>query len=264
MQKYLNIKVAIIALIVFIIAGCFFGNAAKKTEIKLDNDQTVQLLAEENVKDNNSADQQPEQSADSQKAETPTATDTPKDPAAEPVVSQNSAPKTVDTNAEDTAPAPKFKINNRLVSWGYTKSSGRTIDTIIIHSSYNAVGSDVHDLDDIINKEYKPAGVSPHYIIDRNGKIYRLVADQNIAYHAGVSKVPDGRVSVNDFSIGIEVVEMQSENPSSAQYSSLKSLLSYLKDKYKIKYVLGHSDIAPGRKDDPWNFSWSQIGGKEK
>ena len=154
---------------------------------------------------------------------------------------------------------PNFLIKNRLVNWGFTKTNGRKIDTIIVHSSYNALGGDVHSVSDIINKEYKPAGVSPHYIISRRGTIYRLVQDKNIAYHAGVSKMPDGRTNVNNFSLGIEIVETKSESPSDAQYLALKKLLNYLKGKYKIKYVLGHSDIAPGRKTDPWNFDWKKI-----
>ena len=114
-------------------------------------------------------------------------------------------------------------------------------------------------MEDIIYKEYKPYGVSPHYIISHDGKIYRLVEDKNIAYHAGESKVPDGRTGVNNFSLGIEIVNTKSEKPNEAQYNALRNLLTYLKSEYKIKYVLGHSDIAPGRKDDPWNFDFERV-----
>jgi hypothetical protein len=159
--------------------------------------------------------------------------------------------------SSDTSGAPK--IINDLVGWGFTKTNGRTIDTIIIHSSYNATGGDPHSVEDIINNEYKPNGVSPHYIIGRDGTIYRLVPDQDIAYHAGVSQMPDGRTNVNNFSIGIEIVETMAESPGAAQYASLNNLLGYLHAKYPIKHILGHSDIAPGRKTDPWNFDWSKI-----
>jgi N-acetyl-anhydromuramyl-L-alanine amidase AmpD len=151
------------------------------------------------------------------------------------------------------------KIIDSLVNWGFHSVSGRKIDTIIIHSSYNALDSNVHNIRTIINREYKPAGVSPHYIISRNGTIYRLVQDQNVAYHAGVSKMPDGRTGVNNFSLGIEIVETRFESPTKDQYKALKELVVYLKSKYKIKYVLGHSDIAPGRKTDPWNFDWKKL-----
>ena len=166
-------------------------------------------------------------------------------PAVTPVVSSNAAG------------APK--IINNLVAWGFAKTSGRTIDTIIIHSSYNATGGDSHSVEGIINNEYKPNGVSPHYIIGRDGSIYRLVPDQDIAYHAGVSKMPDGRTNVNNFSLGIEIVEAMAEGPSAAQYAALNSLLGYLAGKYPIKHILGHSDIAPGRKTDPWNFDWKKV-----
>lgn len=151
-----------------------------------------------------------------------------------------------------------FKISSHLVSWGYEKASDRKIDTIIIHSSYNALGGDEYDLDKLID-EYKEYGVAPHYLIDRKGKIYQLVADKNIAYHAGESKVPDGRTGVNNFSLGIELMNTKSDKYTEGQYSALKNLLASLKKKYKIKYVLGHNQIAPGRKTDPWNFDWGKI-----
>lgn len=151
-----------------------------------------------------------------------------------------------------------FKIIFKPVSWGYQSLNSRFIDTIIIHSSYDALGSDPYNLDGLI-KEYKLYGVAPHYLIDRKGKIYRLVADNNAAFHAGESEVPDGRNNVNNFSIGIELMNTKSDNCAREQYESLNRLLSYLENKYKIKYILGHSQIASGRKDDPWNFDWDKI-----
>jgi hypothetical protein len=150
------------------------------------------------------------------------------------------------------------KIINRLVNWGYQESSGRSIDTIIIHSSYNAIGGDEYSLEKLIS-EYKGYGVSPHYLIDRAGNIYRLVSDENIAYHAGESKTPDGRTGVNNFSVGIEMMNTKSDDYTDSQYNALRDLLAYLRGKYKIRYTLGHSDIAKDRKDDPWNFNWNKI-----
>jgi N-acetyl-anhydromuramyl-L-alanine amidase AmpD len=43
------------------------------------------------------------------------------------------------------------------------------------------------------------------------------------------------------------------------QYDALKLLISDLGGKYKITSVLGHNQIAPGRKDDPWNFEWGKL-----
>lgn len=152
----------------------------------------------------------------------------------------------------------ELKIKNNLVIWGHTKSSGRTIDTIIVHSSYNALGGDEYDKDLLI-KEYKEYGVSPHYLIDRKGKIYRLVDDKNVAWHAGVSKVPDEREGVNNFSIGIELINNKEDKYTKEQYNSLNDLIDYLKGKYKIKYILGHDEVSPGRKTDPWNMDWKKV-----
>lgn len=158
----------------------------------------------------------------------------------------------------EVAKSNSFKIVNRLMSGGYQKSSGRKIDTVIIHSSYDALGDDPFDVGGIID-EYKDYGVSAHYLIGRDGTIYRLVEEKNIAWHAGVAKVPDGRTDVNSFSIGIEMINTKTDKFTSDQYSALNKLLGQIKSNYDIKYVLGHDQVAPGRKDDPWNIEWGKV-----
>lgn len=152
----------------------------------------------------------------------------------------------------------ELKITNKLLTWGFEKISEREIDTIILHSSYDALGKDPFSITGII-EEYREYGVSAHYLMGRGGETYRLVEDGNIAYHAGVSKMPDGRTGVNTFSIGIELVNTEEGKITKEQYSSLNILISDLKKKYPIKYVLGHSDIAPGRKTDPWGIEWDKV-----
>lgn len=154
--------------------------------------------------------------------------------------------------------ASPLDIRNHLVSWGFAKSNGRTVDTIIIHSSYDALSGNPYSLEGLI-KEYQQYGVAPHYLIDRQGVIYRLVEDKNTAYHAGVSSVPDSRTNVNEFSLGIEIMTTKKDTPTEEQYAALQKLIDFLKGSYKIKYVLGHDQIAEGRKDDPWNFDWKKI-----
>lgn len=147
----------------------------------------------------------------------------------------------------------------RLVSWGFAEAQGRTIDTIIVHSSYNALGGDKYDADKVI-AIYKSYEVSPHYIIDRDGKILQLVEEKNIAYHAGAAKLPDGRTNVNSVSIGIEMLNDDAGDAyTDKQYSALSFLLGDIKKRYAIRYVLGHDDVAPGRKTDPWNFDWKRV-----
>lgn len=174
--------------------------------------------------------------------------------------SQNSVSQNLnnvpETGKEDDG---NLRIVNKLVNWGYEKSTpGRPVDTLVIHSSADVLGSNPYSVDGII-KEFKMYEVAAHYIVDRKGVIYRLVEDNDVAYHAGASRVPDGRTGVNQFSIGIELVNTKTGNYTAKQYEALNELIKALKKKYRIKYVLGHNQIAPERKDDPWNFNWNKL-----
>lgn len=182
-----------------------------------------------------------------------------------PLLSADSKPRNI--SVEQNKPAEKItkkpisaslSIENHLVGWGFTQSGSRIIDTIVIHSSYDAFSGDPYSLEGLI-KEYQQYGVAPHYLIDRQGIIYRLVEERNAAYHAGVSQTPDGRKNVNEFSLGIEIMNTKKDSPTEEQYAALKSLIDFLRENYKIEYILGHNQISPGRKDDPWNFDWKKI-----
>lgn len=161
------------------------------------------------------------------------------------------------TKGSDTGRS--LAVTNRLVPFGYAvPSAPRRIDTIVLHSSYDATGNDPYSVAGVI-AEWRAAGVAPHYLIDRQGTIYRLVEDKNIAYHAGVSRMPDGRTNVNDFSIGIELLDTKEDAYTDAEYAAVNALITSLKAKYPVKDILGHSDIAPGRKTDPWNLDWKRV-----
>ncbi len=150
-------------------------------------------------------------------------------------------------------------IVEKFIDWGFEKTGKqRKIDTIIIHSSYDALGKNPYSTKGLLD-EYRQYGVAAHYLINRKGVIYQLVPDQNIAYHAGASKTPDNRTNVNNFSLGVELMNTRDDNYSPEQYSALNKLTSHLRTKYSIKYVLGHNQIAPGRKTDPWNFDWDKL-----
>lgn len=182
------------------------------------------------------------------------------EPPSEPEKPEGETKKEI-TPAPSPAKSPDsdyLKIINKLLSSGFQAASSRMIDTIIIHSSFDAIGSDPYSVNGIIS-EYKKYGVSAHYLIDRSGAIYRLVEEKNIAYHAGTSRLPDGRTNVNEVSIGIELVNTKDSNFTDKQYASLQSLIDNIKERYGIKNILGHNQIAPGRKDDPWNFDWKKI-----
>ena len=107
--------------------------------------------------------------------------------------------------------------------------------------------------------------VSAHYLIKRNGEIINLVPDLFEAWHAGVSSWKHFK-SLNKNSIGIEITNPGHKHGykkfSKKQIFSLQKLLKILVKKYRIKkeYILGHSDIAPGRKKDPGEkFPWEML-----
>lgn len=152
-----------------------------------------------------------------------------------------------------------LSIEPHLLRFGYRLPPVfRTIDTIVLHSSYNASGGDEYDLEKTIS-QYETYSVGAHYIIDRKGVIYRLVEEANIAYHAGSSKMTDGRKNVNDFSIGIEMIANLEDGYTEKQYAAVNDLIADIKTRYKIKSVVGHGDIAPSRKTDPWKFDWKKL-----
>lgn len=101
--------------------------------------------------------------------------------------------------------------------------------------------------------------VSAHFLIRRDGSLIQFVPCTRRAWHAGVS-CWQGRERCNDFSVGIELEGCDDETFPAAQYKTLKRLISGLKKVYPIQDIVGHSDIAPGRKTDPGAcFDWSRI-----
>lgn len=108
----------------------------------------------------------------------------------------------------------------------------------------------------------KDLKVSSHLVIDRQGVITQFVPFHRRAWHAGESSW-QGRKNCNDYSIGIELEGTDELPYTEAQYASLKAVISLLKKTYPAisdERVVGHCDIAPGRKTDPGAvFKWSMI-----
>lgn len=134
------------------------------------------------------------------------------------------------------------------------------IDTLVIHSTHMPFKESLDRLCDANSK------VSCHYIIDINGVTYRLIEDVYRAWHCGLS-CWKGRDKVNDFSIGIELVDCAPDGErltyfSAVQMDSCIKLCNHLIKKHNISLhnVVAHSDIAPSRKDDPGEFfNWALL-----
>lgn len=104
--------------------------------------------------------------------------------------------------------------------------------------------------------------VSAHCFIDRQGHIIQFVSFSDRAWHAGVS-VFQGKTRCNDFSIGIEMEGTDDVPYTAAQYHALVKVTACLQSHYpKISMgrIVGHNDIAPGRKTDPGAaFDWARY-----
>jgi N-acetylmuramoyl-L-alanine amidase len=106
----------------------------------------------------------------------------------------------------------------------------------------------------------KSTQTSAHYVIGRDGKVVHMVNDYLRANHAGVAKWGN-ETDLNSCSLGIELDNNGDEPYSDAQINSLISVLNTLKKKYNIPVpnFIGHSDIAPKRKQDPNKFPWEKL-----
>jgi len=104
--------------------------------------------------------------------------------------------------------------------------------------------------------------VSSHILIKRDGKIIQFVPFNKKAWHAGES-VFKGRLNCNEFSIGIELEGCEEDDFTQNQYKNLVNICFTLFKYYPEitrQNVVGHSEIAPGRKTDPGkNFNWEYL-----
>ena len=154
----------------------------------------------------------------------------------------------------------------RLNSSNFSKKTrkNRDIKLIIIH--YTGMQSKIASIKRLLSSKYK---VSCHYLIDRQGKIFQMVDDNKVAWHAGKSKWKNLK-NLNQNSIGIELVnkghDFGYQKFSNFQITNLIKLCQNLKKKYNVKNsnILGHSDVAPMRKKDPGEkFPWKRLKDKK-
>lgn len=101
--------------------------------------------------------------------------------------------------------------------------------------------------------------VSAHFLIRRDGELIQFVSCLDRAWHAGVSSWR-GLSRCNDFSIGVELEGCDDQPFDPRQYEALLGLVAALRGRYPLEDIVGHSDIAPGRKTDPGpHFDWSRL-----
>ena len=101
--------------------------------------------------------------------------------------------------------------------------------------------------------------VSSHLLINRDGSFQQFVPFNKCAWHAGQSSF-EGKEDCNKFSIGIELEGTINESFTDQQYTILNEIIGLLREEYPVKNIVGHSEIAVGRKKDPGPyFEWKRI-----
>lgn len=136
----------------------------------------------------------------------------------------------------------------------------RPIDMLIMHYTGMPTGEEA------MARMCDPASkVAAHYTVEEDGRVFALVAEDKRAWHAGVS-CWKGEGGVNSRSIGIEIVNPGHEFGyrafPDAQIESVIALAKDILSRHSIppEHVLGHSDVAPGRKLDPGElFPWRRL-----
>jgi N-acetylmuramoyl-L-alanine amidase len=151
--------------------------------------------------------------------------------------------------------SPNFDKKKRLKN---------SIKIIVIH--YTGMQSERESIIRLCNTKFK---VSSHFLINQNGKVYRMVQDNRIAWHAGKSCWGNYK-NLNKYSIGIELVNRGHRfgytNFTKKQILSLAKICKILIKRYKIKKknIVGHSDVSPIRKIDPGEkFPWEYLAKKK-
>ncbi len=164
----------------------------------------------------------------------------------------------VGTQARSAVPSttePQTPIWHPSPNFG-ERRDGLTPSLVVIH--YTAMDSAQAALDRLCNPEHE---VSAHYLIGRDGTLWQMVHEEHRAWHAGAGAW-HGQKDINSRSIGIELDNTGTHPFSEPQMALLERLLRQIMKRWAIKPsgVIGHSDMAPGRKYDPGpRFDWLRL-----
>ncbi len=133
-------------------------------------------------------------------------------------------------------------------------------DMIVLHYTGMKTGAEA-----LARLRDPQAQVSAHYLVEEDGRVFSLVAEERRAWHAGKS-FWKGETNLNDRSIGIEIVNPGHEfgyRPfPERQIVAVIDLLTDIRSRWEIpdERILGHSDVAPARKEDPGElFPWDRL-----
>ena len=138
------------------------------------------------------------------------------------------------------------------------RPEGVVVDTIVLHHTAGpALRGTVKWF------SMRESRVSAHFTVGRDGSIIQHLSTYDRAWHAGVSEDVFGRKSVNDFSVGIEIVNTGdgSQEYTPEQVLAVEHLCSVLVRRFPIRLITSHEHVArpKGRKNDPYNYPWETM-----
>lgn len=196
-------------------------------------------------------------------------------------------------SAQTTAP---LRMVDRLMPNTVSRERKATapIDMVMLHFCSDVVENPDNPFNvDRIYEIFTSVTVSAHYLIGRDGTVYRFVPENRVAYHAGKGVIPwqpERTNRLNDYSIGIEMLNVGSAEDmkifmspakyqayaaahpdwigfTDAQYAALRTLLEHIRSRHpdiKLdrRHIIGHSEYAgKARRTDPGTtFDWTRIG----
>lgn len=162
------------------------------------------------------------------------------------------------TPSPNYGPRPPATVVDLLVIHNISLPPGQYDGDCIEHFFCNKLDWEAHPY----FSEIRGVEVSAHLLIRRSGELVQFVSLEDRAWHAGASNYC-GRDGCNDFSIGIELEGSDYEPFTNQQYQVLAALSCALLVEYPaigMDNIVGHSDIAPGRKTDPGPlFDWADY-----
>lgn len=205
----------------------------------------------------------------------------------------NESQQSEDTNQVEKQPVV-IPPSNLVITDYFLPNSNSTertnpISHVVLHFASNALNKpdNPYLIEDTYNI-FKNAGVSANYVIDRNGKIYRFVPENRVAYHAGpgqLSGFPEYTDRLNHHSVGIELLGIGTREEmipmitaerfdlidsslygfTEAQYQALNTLLNDILSRNPAiqknrNHIVGHDEYAPDKTDPGRLFNWSKIG----
>jgi N-acetyl-anhydromuramyl-L-alanine amidase AmpD len=155
------------------------------------------------------------------------------------------------TGAEPTRPFPSVMKIEVLKGWLPSRARRRDPSTVVLHATAGGQASGSISW-------LRKIGLSYHYIIERDGTIFKCVPLSRIAFHAGKSFGPEG-ANVNDYSIGIAFANRNDgERFTIAQIDAAAELIEAIRQP-GLTWITTHYLIAPGRKNDPKGFPFKQF-----